>query len=109
VLSSVAYAIVHEDPPEVYIAESIEVLSEVLARQVIARSSSADFEAHALARIREALLQQNWSDAVEAWIIQTGVGISVFDSEVVWSQEMLGKEPYRFIIRGTPIFKNPHA
>ncbi len=105
----VAYAIVHKDPPEVYVAENIETLSEVLARRVIAQSPSADFEPQALAAIREALLQQNWSDALETWVTQTGVGISIFDSEKVWTRDELAKEPYRFIIRGATIFKNPHA
>jgi hypothetical protein len=100
----VSYAVVHGDPPEVHIADDIEVLQWVLALEVVARSQPGDLPAEAVTTIRQALLDQHWADAVVAWIEATGRPIDVYPSIRVREERhvMMGPEELQF----TPLFQD---
>ena len=54
---AVAYAVVHTEPPSIFLADDIDVLHRVLALEVVARTDPALLGAGA-ASIREALLEE---------------------------------------------------
>ena len=63
---TLSYAIVRDDPPEVYLAEDIDTLHWVLALQVVARSRPDELPGPAVSVIRGALLDERWADATSA-------------------------------------------
>ena len=74
-MSAVAYAVVRDEPPTVYAADTIDVLQRLLALEVVARSLPVDLDVKARERMRKALLDERWADAVVEWIDATGVAI----------------------------------
>lgn len=87
-MSSVAYAVVHTEPPSIFLADDIELLHRVLALEVVARTDPG-LLGPAAAGIREALLEERWGDATVAWIRGTGTGIDVYDGKSVYSDDDL--------------------
>jgi hypothetical protein len=65
---SVACAVVRDDLPEMFIAEDLETLNWVLALRLIARTPGREVPAALRARLREAVLDERWGDAVELWM-----------------------------------------
>ena len=59
----VAYAVTHDDPPQVFLAEDEIVLSRVLAVQLVAATPPSSLPAGSVESIREALLEERWADA----------------------------------------------
>ncbi len=88
-MSSVAYAVVREEPPIVYAADSIDILQRLLALEVVARSVPDDLDAKARDRMRKALLDERWADAVVEWIDTTGIAIDVYTHLHVYSDDDL--------------------
>jgi hypothetical protein len=96
-----SYAIVHGDPPEVFIAEDMDTLHWVLALEVVARSSTSSL-GHAVGAIRQALLEEQWAEAVVEWINATDQPIDVYPSVRVFQAAdvaMAGAE-----LQFTPLF-----
>ena len=87
-MATVAYAVVHTEPPSIFLADDIEVLHRVLALEVVARTDPALLAPQA-ASIREALLEERWGDATVEWIRATGTGIDVYDTKSVYSDDDL--------------------
>jgi hypothetical protein len=87
-MASVAYAVVHTEPPSIFLADDIDLLHRVLALEVVARTDPALLGA-AAPGIREALLEERWGDATVAWIRGTGTGIDVHDGKSVYSHDDL--------------------
>ncbi|HUY31094.1 MAG TPA: hypothetical protein VMV02_08905 [Acidimicrobiales bacterium] len=54
------------------LAEDQETLNRVLALRLIARTRAADITAEERARLRAALLEERWGDAVELWMSLDG-------------------------------------
>jgi hypothetical protein len=100
----VAVAIVHSDPPVVYLAEDHEVLSRLVALRVVARSRPEEVGG-AVDDIREALLDERWADAVAIWIEATGDALDAYPDEDVWTNERLDSERAALEIRVAPIFE----
>lgn len=88
-MSSVAYAVVRDEPPTVYAADSIDILQRLLALEVVARSVPNDLDPKARDRMRKALLDERWADAVVEWIDTTGVAIDVYTHLHVYSEDDL--------------------
>ena len=65
---TVACAVIRDDPPEVLIAEDQETLNWVLALQVIARTPGSELPADLRERLRKALRNEQWGEAVVLWI-----------------------------------------
>lgn len=85
---AVAYAVVHTEPPSIFLADDIDVLHRVLALEVVARTDPALLGPDADA-IRESLLEERWGDAVVAWIRAVGTGIDVYDGKSIYTSEDL--------------------
>jgi hypothetical protein len=100
----VSYAIVRDDPPELFLADDVETLQWVLALQLVAQTRPQDLPAHAVGPIRDALAAQRWGDAVVAWIDATGRIVDVYPSEKVHEVRdvELGAEELQF----TPLFRD---
>jgi hypothetical protein len=62
--STLAYAVVRGDPPAVYAADDVDTLHHVLALKVVAATPGATIAAGQRERIREALIEERWGDAV---------------------------------------------
>jgi hypothetical protein len=87
-VSTVAYAVVHTEPPSIFLADDLDLLHRVLALEVVARSDPAQL-GEQTADIREALLAERWGDATVAWIRATGTGIDVYDGKSVYTDDDL--------------------
>jgi hypothetical protein len=87
-MTAVATAVVHTDPPLVYLAEDLDTLHRVLALEVVARTQAGLLNGRA-PEIREALLAERWGDAVVSWIRETGTGIDVYSNSSVYSDDDL--------------------
>jgi hypothetical protein len=86
----VAYAVVRDDPPAVFVADSVEVLQRVIALRVVAQTQSSRLEAVSADRLRRALVEERWGDAVAQWIDHTGVPVDVYGNVEMWNASMLG-------------------
>jgi hypothetical protein len=101
----VAFAVIHDDPPGVFIAEDADVLSRVLALELVARTRAGDIANEArLDRIRTALLEERWAEALVEWIDETGRAVDAYPDEPIWTEDRLDLEHATFEIRMAPIF-----
>ncbi len=102
----VAVGVVRSDPPRVFLADSPEVLSRVLALEVVAQERASELKNHPglLQKIREALLEERWADAVVHWIDATGEAVDAYPDEPVWSADRLDLEKATLEVRVAPIF-----
>lgn len=87
-MAIVAYAVVHTEPPSIFLADDIDVLHRVLALEVVARTDPALIGDRSDV-IREALLEERWGDATVEWIRATGTGIDVYDGKSVYTDDDL--------------------
>ena len=83
----IAYAVIHDDPPIVHLAEDLDVLHRVLALKVVARADAGEFRGSAQA-VREALLDERWGDAVVAWMDATDRFIDVYTDRVATAADL---------------------
>jgi len=90
-MSAVATAVVHTEPPSVYLADDLDTLHRLLALEVVARTAPRLLNGHA-GEVRSALLAERWGDAVVSWIRETGVGIDVYSNNSVYTDEDLPSE-----------------
>ena len=96
------------DPPEVFIADSDATLSRVLALKLVARTDPAMLEASGrLDAIRDALLGEQWGDAVFEWMEATGEIVDGYPDELMWTEAALDVEAASMEIRLAPIFDEP--
>lgn len=100
----VAYAVVRDDPPTVFIAESLDVLHRVLALRLVAQTRSSEVGEGEAELLRELILTEQWGDAVARWIGSTGVPVDVFESLEVWTEAELSAETAELELRFTPLF-----
>lgn len=89
--ATVAYAVVHTEPPSIFLGEDIEVLHRVLALEVVARTAPSTL-GHGADEVRAALLEERWGDAVVGWIRATGTGVDVYDGKSVYTADDLPAE-----------------
>jgi hypothetical protein len=87
-MGAVATAVVHTEPPLVYLADDLDTLHRVLALEVVARTDAAMLNGRA-GEIRAALLAERWGDAVVTWIRETGTGIDVYSNSSVYTADDL--------------------
>ena len=105
-MSGVAYAVVQDEPPTVYAAESIEILQRLLALEVVARSVPTDLDPNSRDRMREALLDERWADAVVEWIDTTNTGIDVYTQLHVYADEDLPDGLIGAQLQFAPLFRD---
>lgn len=101
----VAFAVVHSDPPEVYVAEDEHVLSRVLALQLVAQlPASTVSSAVRLNKMREALLDERWADALVEWISETDTAVDAYPDEAISRNQQLDLDRASLEIRVSPLF-----
>lgn len=88
------------------IAESEEVLSRAIALLWVARTHSRDLDSGSVGGIREALLEENWSEAVIEWMSAAGEIVDAYPDEEIWTEARLDAERASMEIRMSPIFKS---
>lgn len=103
-----AYAVVRGDEPKVVLAENAEVISRALALTLAAQLPADQVSSPArLERIRSALLEERWGDALLEWIDETGTAVDVYDeAPKVWSEDGLDVDNASLEIRLSPIFSD---
>jgi hypothetical protein len=84
----VAYAVVRDDPPAVYVAEDLEVLQRALALHLVARTETHRVGTEERDALRQALLEERWGEAVHTWINHTGIPIDVYTERVLTSDDL---------------------
>jgi hypothetical protein len=99
-------AVVRSDPPQIFLASDDNVLSRVVALRVVARSDPTELPEGSVDRIREALLEERWGDAVVEWIGATGEAVDGYPDEEVWTESRLDAETASLEIRLAPIFED---
>jgi hypothetical protein len=101
-----ACAIVRDDPPQVILAESVEVLQRVIAYVLIAQTSPDSLPAGVPERLREALLAEQWAQALSDWITYTGVPVDVYpEGEMrVHTEETFSRDLSGLELQFTPLF-----
>jgi hypothetical protein len=105
----VAWAVVYDDPAQVYVAEDEYVLTRLLALKVVALTQSSNLGDAALTEIRDALLEERWADAVAAWVSASGVRLDAFPDEELWTAAAVDEDLTSLQIRLSPIFEDPPA
>jgi hypothetical protein len=102
----IAVAVLHADPPQIYLAESEETLSRVLALRLVAKRAPSEFaSARTVDDIRSALLAEEWARAVELWLISSDEELDVWGSEDLSWDDELDDERTSMEIRLLPIFE----
>ncbi len=92
------------DPPQVFLATDEHVLSRLVALRVVARTEPEHLSIGSLERIRNALLEERWADAVVEWIQASGEAVDAYPDEEVWSESRLDAEVASLEIRLARIF-----
>jgi len=105
-MSGIAYAVVRDDPPTVFAAESIEVLQRLLALEVVARSVPSGIDNDARRQMRDALLQERWADAVIAWIDATGIAIDVYTHLHIYTDADLPNDLIGAQLQFAPLYRD---
>ncbi len=103
----VAYAVVHDDPPQVLAAEDVEVLQWVIALEVVARTPASTLQPKTVQSLREALLDERWGDAVELWMRTSDTVIDVYpDGLRVWTAGAIQADIADVRLQFTPLFSD---
>lgn len=80
---TVAVAVIRDDPPSVLVAADLDVLHRALAVRLLARADQSTISHERRQQLQDALLQEQWSDAVAMWIEHTGVAVDVYTEDVL--------------------------
>ena len=84
---NVAHAVVHTEPPSIFLADDIDVLHRVLALEVVARTDPAMLGANA-GSICDAC-SRNGGAMPSSWIQALGTGIDVYDGKSIYTADDL--------------------
>jgi hypothetical protein len=102
-----AYAVVHDDPPQVYAAEDVDVLQWVIALEVVARTPASELSPSTVVALRQALLDERWAEAVELWMSTSGTVIDVYpDGLRVWTADLIQADIADIRLQFTPLFSD---
>lgn len=102
----VTVAVTHGPPPQVFIAEDYEVLGRMLGLQLVAAQVPEFYGANAPA-VRQALLDEQWAEALLMWMSAARDTVDVYPDEVVWGERDASAEQLSFEIRMTRLFREP--
>lgn len=101
----VAFAVVHRDPPLVFMAEDEHVLARLIALKVVATTNPGELaNREAVQELRDCLLQERWADAIFRWAEISGVAVDAYPDEVVWTDPAIDAERAALEIRVAPLF-----
>lgn len=105
-MAGVAYAVVHSDPPEVYLAEDVDVLARLLALELVARTDPKQLRPGAAENLRAALLAERWADALVAWIKHTDMGVDVYTHLHIYTANDLPQDLIGAQLQFTQLFRD---
>ena len=101
----VAYAVVHDSPPQVFAAEDVDILQWVIALEVVARTPASTLQPETAQALREALLSERWGDAVELWIRASAIVIDVYPHGLrVWTADAIQQDIADVRLQFMPLF-----
>jgi hypothetical protein len=101
-----AYALIPGQEEIAYLAEDPEVLTRVLVLQLVGQLRPAQLRNDELERIRTALRDEDWEEAIIAWMDATGQRLNIFPDEPIWTSDELDDERLRLELPRTPIFSD---
>lgn len=104
----VAYVLVPGDDAVAFVAEDPEVLTRVVILNLVAQLRPTQIDSGQLQRIRSALQDGDWQEAIVAWMDATGKRLNIFDDEPVWAETALDAERLSLELPLTPIFSGPN-
>jgi hypothetical protein len=106
-MAGVAYAVVRSEPPDVYLADDVEVLARVLALQLVARTPPTSLEPDQARSLRKALLDERWADAIVEWIGITGMEVDVYTHLHIYTDTELPADLLGAQLQFAPLFRDP--
>lgn len=104
-MDGVAYAVVREDPPRVFLATDVDVLQRVLAFELVGRLDPTGVAPGVVEDLRTALLEERWADAVLAWMDHFEVPVDVYTHLHVYSDDEFPAELIGAQLQFAPIFR----
>ncbi|HAF69111.1 MAG TPA: hypothetical protein DCL16_08315 [Acidimicrobiaceae bacterium] len=104
-MPGVAYAVVRSEPPQVFLADDVDVLHRVLATELVARTPTDVLSTVETEQIKEALLDERWGDAVLTWIDLMGVEVDVYTHLHVYTENDLPADLVGAQIQFAPLFR----
>ncbi len=108
-MAGVAYAVVRSDPPDVYVAEDVDVLSRLLALELVARTDPATLKPGTAAGLRDALLDERWGDALVDWIGITGMEVDVYTHLHIYTDTDLPSNMLGAQLQFAPLFRGDRS
>ena len=105
-MAAVAYAVVHADPPDVYLAEDVDILARVLALELVARTDPETLNPGMADTLREALLEERWADALLEWIGFTGMAVDVYTTLSIYTDADLPADLIGAQLQFAPLFRD---
>ncbi|MCA1839827.1 MAG: hypothetical protein ABR507_01255 [Actinomycetota bacterium] len=101
-----AYALVHADETELFLAEDEPTIARVLALELIARTPAQDISSdQRLQKLRALLADEQWAEALHLWIEETGVAVDIYAEEPqVWTTSDERIRTLAWEIRSSPLF-----
>ena len=99
-----AYAVVRDDPPEVFVADDLDVLHWVLAVHLVAQTRPSVITEVQTLSLRASLTEERWGDAVAEWIDITGIPVDVYTGLPVWTSEAITPDTVLHELEFTPLF-----
>ena len=100
---TVAVAVVHDVPPTVFIAENEDVLNWILALNVVAQTPAANIEPSLRERLRDALKDEQWGNAVAAWM-EINPTVDVYPSHELYIHRDVEMAPHE--LEFSPLFRD---
>ncbi len=91
-MNGVAYAVVRTDPPEVYLADDVDILQRLLALELVANTDPRTLSSDGASDLRSALLDERWADAVVTWMDLADTPVDVYTFLPVFSRDELPSE-----------------
>jgi len=104
-MPGVAYAVVRSEPPQVFLAEDVDVLHRLLATELVARTSADVLSPGETEQIKQALLDERWGDAVLAWIDLMKIEVDVYTHLHVYTENDLPVDLIGAQIQFSPLFR----
>jgi hypothetical protein len=105
-LIGVAYAVIRDEVPTVFLAEDIDVLHRVLATELVAKARGADLDQETRVRLRELLLNEQWADAVLHWMELNHVVMDVYTHERIYRVADVPPDLIGAQLQFTPLFQD---
>lgn len=100
-----AYAVLRSEPPEVYAAENVDVLHRVIALKIVANTEPRTLPSGAVDRIRAALLEERWGDAVVDWMTYSNLALDVYNDGLdVFTEAHIPADTVGLEIQLAPLF-----